>query len=134
MKKLRRGFRWFTVVALLIALPAIPALADPPTMPPAKLVTQPTNTAPVPRAFPDLQPYWNFDPPKHPLFDLKNITFSGDMRVRPELRNNASFGVPTGTGAGRLTTANDFYVQQWMRFGINYAISPDVDVFFQPQW
>ncbi len=29
---------------------------------------------------------------------------------------------------------NDFIVQQWMRFGINYEISPDVAVFFQPQY
>jgi hypothetical protein len=135
---------WVLAVALLAALPIAPALADPPTFPADKLQTSPPpgNVPPVPRAMPDLQPYWNFDPPKHPLFDINKLTISGDMRVRPELRSNGSFGV-VGTGLGRLTNAtapagtssgNDQFVQQWMRLGINYAISPDVDVFFQEQY
>lgn len=132
--KRRPGLLWVAVVALVAALPITPALADPPTMPPDKLKTSPTNIPPVPRGIPDLQPYWNFDPPKHPLFDLKNLTISGDMRVRPEIRTNSNFGVSQTPTPGRFTGANDWYVQQWMRLGINYAISPDVDFFVQPQW
>lgn len=115
-------------VALLGLLPVTQALADPPVA--KKVIDQPDNKPPVPRGIPDLIPYWNFDPPKHPLFDIGKITISGDMRVRPEFRSQTTFGIPIGAGA----TNNDFYVQQWMRLGINYAVSPDVDVFFQPQW
>jgi hypothetical protein len=117
---------WVVAVVMFLALPLAPALADPPVAP--KVVDKPTNTAPVPRAIPDLIPYWNFDPPKSPLFDISKVTISGDMRVRPEFRSQTSFGTQ-GPGS-----QNDFYVQQWMRLGINYAVSPDVDVFFQPQW
>lgn len=116
---------WVLAVALLVALPVAPALADPPVA--KKVIDQPTNIPPVPRGIPDLTPYHEFDPPKSPLFDLNRLTISGDARVRPEFRSQTTFGTTPGSN-------NDFYVQQWMRLGINYAISPDVDVFFQPQW
>lgn len=125
---------WVLAVALLVALPVTHALADPPVA--KELKQTPGNEAPVPRAMPDLQPYWNFDPPKSPLFDITKFTVSGDMRVRPELRTNGTFGLNT-TGTGRLansSAANDQFVQQWMRLGLNYAISPDVDVFLQEQY
>lgn len=134
MKLVKNTLKWFTAIALTLALPVVPTWADPPTMPAEKVVTKPTNAPPVPRAIPDLTPYWNFDPPKHPLFDLKNLTISGDMRVRPEIRTNSNFGVSQTQTAGRVGGANDWYVQQWMRLGIDYAISPDVDFFVQPQW
>jgi hypothetical protein len=118
---------WVLAVALLAALPVTQALADPPVAP--NVLDKPTNIPPIPRGMPDLTPYHNFDPPKSPLFDIGKLTISGDMRVRPEFRSQANFGVTAGQPSN-----NDFMVQQWMRLGINYAISPDVDVFFQPQW
>jgi len=136
MRQGKTVLMWVLAVALLAALPVTQALADPPTLPADKVKTSPGNIPPVPRAMPDLTPYWNFDPPKHPFFDISKLTISGDMRVRPEMRTNGSFGVNTA-GLGRLTPGdnrNDQYVQQWMRLGINYAISSDVDVFFQEQY
>ncbi len=116
-------------VAMFMALPVAPALADPPVAP--KVADHPDNKPPVPRGIPDLVPYWDFDPPASPLFDIKKFTVSGDMRVRPEFRSQTDFGTQTrNTQPG----TNDFFVQQWMRLGLNYAISPDVDVFFQPQY
>ena len=41
-----------------------------------------TNVPAVPRAIPNLIPYHKFDPPKAKDFDLKNLTISGDMRVK----------------------------------------------------
>jgi len=125
MRKGILSVMWVLAIAMLLALPAAPVLADPPVAP--KVVDHPDNKPPVPRGMPDLVPYWNFDPPKSPLFDIGKLTISGDMRVRPEFRSQANFGTTNGSN-------NDFYVQQWMRLGINYAVSPDVDVFFQPQW
>ncbi|WP_455387823.1 alginate export family protein [Petrachloros mirabilis] len=139
MRQRKTVLMWVLAVALLAALPVTQALADPPTLPADKLKTSPGNIPPVPRAMPDLTPYWNFDPPKHPLFDISKLTISGDMRVRPELRSNGTFGVST-SGTGRLAqgpgnnNANDQFVTQWMRLGIDYAISPDVDVFIQEQY
>lgn len=132
MRQCRTVLMWVLAVALLVALPITQALADPPVA--QKVIDHPTNIKPVPRGMPDLVPYWNFDPPKSPLFDLKNLTISGDMRVRPEYRTNANFGVSQGTVRGSVQGANDWYVQQWARLGINYAVSPDVDFFLQPQW
>lgn len=131
---MKRGMLSLAVGALLLAGVAAPAFADPPLWPDDKLLTKPTNIKPVPRGMSDLTPYWNFDPPKSSLFDLKNLTFSGDMRVRPEIRTNSNFGVSQTQTPGRVSGANDWYVQQWMRLGINYSLSPDVDFFVQPQW
>ncbi|OGW66946.1 MAG: hypothetical protein A3A88_00160 [Nitrospirae bacterium RIFCSPLOWO2_01_FULL_62_17] len=117
---------WILAVALLVVLPLAPALADQPV---AKPLDHPTNIPPIPRAMPDLIPYHDFDPPKSSLFDINKFTISGDMRVRPEFRSQTDFGT-----AAPGTAKNDFYVQQWMRLGLNYSISPDVDVLFQPQY
>jgi hypothetical protein len=125
MKRWKQSVVWMVTAAILVALPLAPALADQPVAP--KVIDKPTNIPPVPRGIPDLTPYWNFDPPKSPLFDIGKLTISGDARVRPEFRSQTSFGTAGGP-------QNDFYVQQWMRLGIDYALSPDVDVFFQPQW
>jgi len=63
------GIIWILAVTVLfLALPVAPALADPPVAP--KTVDHPDNKPPVPRGMPDLIPYWNFDPPKSPLFDI----------------------------------------------------------------
>lgn len=121
MKGLRNVFQWMTAAALLVAVTAVPALAEKTT--PA---TDKNSAVPaVPRAIPDLLPYHKFDPPTSKLFDINKLTISGDMRVRPEFRNNGTFGV----GAKN----NTFMVQQWSRLGFNYSISPDVTFFFQAQ-
>ncbi len=123
--------------ALLTSLSATHALADPPEVEEVKDIPgmEPTVT----RGMPDLVRYWNFDPPKSPLFDLERVTISGDVRVRPEYRNNSNFGLADTSGVGRATGAAsnaiaDQFIQQWNRLGINYAVSPDVDTFFQMQY
>ncbi len=122
---------------LLISLSAAHALANPPEVEEVKDIPgmEPTVT----RGMPDLVRYWNFDPPKSPLFDLERVTISGDVRVRPEYRNNSNFGLADTSGVGRATGAApnaiaDQFIQQWNRLGINYAVSPDVDTFFQMQY
>jgi len=123
------------VAALLAVLPVTHALADPPVAP--KVKTEPGMEPTVPRGMPDLVPYWNFDPPKSPLFDISKITISGDMRVRPEMRNNSNFGLANTSATGLATNGHatsEQFIQQWARLGLNYAVSPDVDTFFQMQY
>jgi hypothetical protein len=96
-----------------------------------------TNVPAVPRAIPNLIPYHKFDPPQAKDFDLKNLTISGDMRVRPEFRSKGGFNVSRGTNAdGKFTRQSNgsaFFTQQLIRLGFNYDISPDVVFFVQPQ-
>ncbi|MFM7842491.1 MAG: hypothetical protein ACKO9T_11520, partial [Nitrospira sp.] len=70
----------------------------------------------------------------------KNFWLRADLRVRPEMRNNTCFGSKNGTAAGTCNTvnangtqgkANDFYVQQWVRLGIGYDLSPDVNFYME---
>lgn len=129
MRRSKEAAKWVLAAALLASMPMAQALANPPVAP--TVVDKPGNIPPIPRGMPDLIPYHNFDPPKSPLFDLSKLTISGDMRVRAEFRSQGAFGTGTGASYG---SNNDFIGQQWMRLGINYAISNDVDVFFQPQW
>mgnify|MGYP003334254607 FL=1 len=120
----QRKSMMFSVLAtaLVAAMPVTQALADPPVAP--TVIDRPMHGVPVPRAMPDLTPYWNFDPPKSPLFDISKFTLSGDARVRGESRTNSNFS------AGKADT----FVQQWARLGLNYAISQDVDMFTQLQY
>ena len=140
MKGLNRTLRWFTAVVCLVAMSSVPALADLKKKDPKMTPATDKNTAvpAVPRAIPQLTPYWAYDPPANSLFDAKKLTFSGDLRVRPELRTNGSFGLnnlaPANANGTAPKKSNDFYVQQWMRLGINYSLSPDVEVFIQPQY
>ena len=122
---------------LLAVLPATHALADPPDAEEVK--DEPGKEPTVTRGMPDLVRYWNFDPPKSPLFDIGRMTISGDIRVRPEFRANPNFGLASTAGHGRTTGAGprryaDQFVQQWTRLGLNYAMSRDVDAFFQMQY
>ena len=94
--------------ALVAAMPVTQALADPPVAP--TVIDRPMHGVPVPRAMPDLTPYWNFDPPKSPLFDISKFTLSGDARVRAESRTNSNFARQSA----------DTFVQQWARLGLNY--------------
>ncbi len=110
-----------TGAILAVAMMAMPVFAAKTT--PA---TDKNSAVPaVPRAIPDLIPYHKFDPPTSSMFDIGKLTISGDIRVRPEMRTNQKFG------AGQ---SNTFFVQQWTRLGLNYAVSPDVAFFFQPQY
>lgn len=125
---------------LLAALPVTQALADPPVA--GEVKDHPGPEPPVTRGMPDLVRYWNFDPQKSPLFDISRVTISGDLRVRPELRVNPNFGLNVNTAGTQLSPGRaphggdtaDQFVQQWMRLGLNYAISPDVDTFVQIQY
>ena len=82
-----------------------------------------------------------------------------DVRVRPEMRNNVCFGramaggagtVPAGGGInpgsgngacngpnsttnpnGAVGKANDAFVQQWVRLGLGYDLSPDVNFYME---
>lgn len=122
MKGFINTIKWTTATVLLATMSAAPSWAEKTT--PA---TNKNSAVPaVPRAIPDLIPYHKFDPPKSKLFDINKLTISGDLRVRPEFRNNTNFGI--------VGKANSFIVQQWTRLGFNYSISPDVTFFFQPQY
>ncbi len=121
MKRLNDGIKWTMAAVLLAGVVAVPAFAEKTTPATGKNSAVPA----VPRAIPDLLPYHKFDPPKSKLFDISKLTISGDLRVRPEFRNNLNFGI--------VGKNNTFIVQQWARLGFNYSISPDVTFFLQGQ-
>ena len=121
MKRFNHGIKWTLAAVLLAGVTAAPVMAEKTTPATGKNSAVPA----VPRAIPDLIPYHKFDPPQSKLFDISKLTISGDLRVRPEFRNNNFFGDKK---------ANAFFVQQWARLGFNYSISPDVAFFFQPQY
>jgi hypothetical protein len=137
MERAKRVLMVLLGMALPAAFPMTFALATPPEADEVKDHPGPEPT--VTRGMPDLVRYWNFDPPTSPLFDISRVTISGDIRVRPELRVNPNFGLNTANGQltpGRAAGGDtaDQFVQNWMRLGLNYAISPDVDTFFQLQY
>jgi hypothetical protein len=83
-----------------------------------------------------------YDPKIGKNFDLKNFWIRADVRVRPEMRNNACFGSAFASAAGNCNTlatagtaargkSNDSYVQQWVRLGIGYDLSPDVNFYME---
>ena len=127
MKRLNHGIKWTMAAVLLAGIMAVPAFAEKTTPATGKNSAVPA----VPRAIPDLLPYHKFDPPKSKLFDINKLTISGDLRVRPEFRNNGRFGISDPTSG--TVKNNTFMVQQWARLGFNYSISPDVTFFFQAQ-
>ncbi len=127
-----------TLAVLIVALTVMPVFAEKTTPATDKNTAVPA----VPRAIPDLIPYHKFDPPTSKMFDIKNLTISGDIRVRPEFRNSSRFGLTTANLGTTGSTAelaksgknNSFFVQQWARLGLHYTVSPDVVFFFQPQY
>lgn len=154
MYTMKEAVKWCAAAAALaVALSSVPVFAfhkvvDPVGTPATdKVVNVPT----VPRGMPDRTPYAAFDPPRSSLFDISKFTVTGDIRVRPEMRNAGCFGL-SSTGAGcafagnagaaqsvggngyQRGKSNLFFVQQWFRMGLNYNVSPDVDVFFQAQY
>jgi Alginate export len=107
-----------------------------------------TNLPHIPRAIPQKEAYELYDPVIGRNFDLKNFWLRADLRVRPEFRNGVCFGGPApaagacntpaavGAAPGARTAAqgkgaNDFYVQQWVRLGIGYDLSPDVNFYME---
>lgn len=125
-------------------------------LPPGERIT---NLPHIPRSMPNKEAYEVYDPVIGRNFDIKNFWMRADLRVRPEFRNGVCFGggAPSagactsidgaqtntpeflnGAAAGSQTTpgtvnkpANDFYVQQWLRLGIGYDLSPDVNLYFE---
>jgi hypothetical protein len=88
-----------------------------------------------------------YDPVIGRNFDIKNLWMRADLRVRPEMRNNACFGGAQAWPAGACNSfgganargaaptggnkGNDMFVQQWMRLGIGYDLSPDVNFYVE---
>jgi len=118
-----------------------------------------TNLPAIPRAIPQKEGYELYDPKIGKNFDLKNFWMRADVRVRPEMRNSVCFGramaggpgVPGATGTiaagsgngacnavnntttpnGVVGKANDAFVQQWVRLGLGYDLSPDVNFYME---
>ena len=119
-----------------------------------------TNLPAIPRAMPQKEAYELYDPKIGKNFDLKNFWMRADLRVRPEMRNNVCFGsamspgqaassgatgsIAAGNGTGNCNAvnsttnpngvagkANDFFVQQWVRLGLGYDLSPDVNFYME---
>jgi len=101
------------------------------------------NVPAIPRAIPQKEAYELYDPKIGKNFDIKNFWIRADLRVRPEMRNGVCFGggSPAGgacnAGPGGAHTpnagksANDFFVQQMVRLGIGYDLSPDVNFYME---
>ncbi|MGH7259885.1 MAG: alginate export family protein [Nitrospiraceae bacterium] len=147
MKSMRTGWLSHSIVlaaAVMVAWVASPAWAGY-ELPPGERIT---NLPHIPRSMPQKEAYENYDPTIGRNFDIKNFWMRADLRVRPEFRNGVCFGggAPvggacnsnnvSGVGAGAPNpnagkAANDFYVQQWVRLGIGYDLSPDVNFYFE---
>lgn len=100
-----------------------------------------TNIIVIGRGIPDKEQFELFDPKIGRNFDVKNLWMRADLRVRPEYRNNLCFGGGIN-GGGSCNTfglaanhlagkANDSYVQQMIRLGIGYDLSPDVNFYLE---
>jgi hypothetical protein len=107
-----------------------------------------TNLPAIPRAIPQKEAYELYDPKIGKNFDIKNFWMRADLRGRPEMRNNVCFGggapvggacngvaaigaAPGARTANAGTKANDAYVQQWVRLGLGYDVSPDVNFYME---
>ncbi|MBM4119996.1 MAG: hypothetical protein FJ248_03725 [Nitrospira sp.] len=98
-----------------------------------------TNLPAIPRAIPQKEGYELYDPKIGKNFDIKNFWLRADLRVRPEMRQNTCFGANNAAAGacnvvnhnGAAGKANDFYVQQWVRLGIGYDLSPDVNFYME---
>lgn len=126
---------------VLVSSPFTPALAGY-ELPPGERIT---NLPPIPRNIPQKEAYEAYDPVIGRNFDLKNFWLRADLRVRPEMRNGMCFGNgnPTAGACNTLANArananpsntgsgNTFFVQQWVRLGIGYDLSPDVNFYME---
>ncbi len=146
MKRIHGRTRWGRLATIFgaAAVTALQCLAVPAfagfELPPGERIT---NLPAIPRNMPQKEAYESYDPVIGRNFDIKNLWMRADLRVRPEMRNNACFGLAQGAGGTcntfgtRGTNAtggnkgNDFYVQQWVRLGIGYDLSPDVNFYME---
>lgn len=101
-----------------------------------------TDVPAIPRAIPQKEAYELYDPKIGKNFDITNFWMRADLRVRPEMRNNACFGNTfSTTSAGSCNDSaantgtkgknNDFFVQQMVRLGIGYDLSPDLNFYME---
>ena len=146
MKRIHGRTRWGRLAAIFgaAAVTALQCLTVPAfagfELPPGERIT---NLPAIPRNMPQKEAYELYDPVIGRNFDIKNLWMRADLRVRPEMRNNACFGGAQGAGGtcnsfGTRGTApgggnkgNDMFVQQWMRLGIGYDLSPDVNFYVE---
>ncbi len=141
MKRIHGRTWWATsatvfgaAAAAFLQFLAVPAFAGY-ELPPGERIT---NLPPIPRSLPQKEAYEIYDPVIGRNFDIKNLWMRADLRVRPEFRTNTCFGnTNVGLGCNNFGTrgtqgkANDFYVQQWVRLGIGYDLSPDVNFYME---
>jgi hypothetical protein len=100
-----------------------------------------THVSVIARGIPQKEEYELYDPKIGKNFDIKNFWMRADLRVRPEMRNSACFGNTFATSTGSCNNSaantgtkgktNDFYVQQMVRLGIGYDLSPDLNFYFE---
>ncbi|WP_447600999.1 alginate export family protein [Nitrospira sp. Nam80] len=146
----KRWARWATMVGAaavaVLQLMTVPAFAGF-ELPPGERIT---NLPAIPRNMPQKEAYELYDPVIGRNFDIKNLWMRADLRVRPEMRNNTCFGgailaggacntfgganargAAPNSGATAGNKGNDFFVQQWIRLGIGYDLSPDVNFYME---
>ncbi|GMV50945.1 MAG: hypothetical protein AMXMBFR67_24880 [Nitrospira sp.] len=146
MKRIHGRMRWGRLAAIFGAavVSALQCLTVPAfagfELPPGERIT---NLPAIPRNMPQKEAYEIYDPVIGRNFDVKNLWMRADLRVRPEMRNNGCFGMAMnangscntfgtrGNAAGGGNKGNDFFVQQWMRLGIGYDLSPDVNFYLE---
>lgn len=149
MKRIHGRTRWGRLATILgaAAVTALQCLAVPAfagfELPPGERIT---NLPAIPRNMPQKEAYESYDPVIGRNFDVKNLWLRADLRVRPEMRNNTCFGGGMGVGGACNTfgganargvnptsgnKGNDFFVQQWVRLGIGYDLSPDVNFYME---
>ena len=149
MKRIHGRTRWGRLAAIFgaVAVTALQCLTVPAfagfELPPGERIT---NLPAIPRNMPQKEAYELYDPVIGRNFDIKNLWMRADLRVRPEMRNNACFGGAQlaagacnsfgganarGAASGNGNKGNDMFVQQWMRLGIGYDLSPDVNFYVE---
>ena len=149
MNSIHGRTRWGRLAAIFgaAAVTALQCLSIPAfagfELPPGERIT---NLPAIPRNMPQKEAYELYDPVIGRNFDIKNLWMRADLRVRPEMRNNTCFGGGMagagacnsfgGANARGVSTAggnkgNDMFVQQWMRLGIGYDLSPDVNFYVE---
>ncbi|MDF0651852.1 MAG: alginate export family protein [Nitrospira sp.] len=100
-----------------------------------------TNPIVIGRGIPQKEAYELFDPQIGRNFDIRNLWLRADLRVRPEYRNNVCFGGGIGA-SGQCNapgiapnslpgSATDQFVQQMIRLGIGYDLSPNVNFYLE---
>ncbi|HQV12904.1 MAG TPA: hypothetical protein PKW52_16315, partial [Nitrospira sp.] len=95
MNSIHGRTRWGRLAAIFgaAAISALQCLTLPAfagfELPPGERIT---NLPAIPRNMPQKEAYELYDPVIGRNFDIKNLWMRADLRVRPEMRNNACFG------------------------------------------